>query len=197
MRTHPSNQRVFQFDRQQIDTLAPLLHAGPLVHVHTGATGKPQEAHALCMIHAPAERVWTCIRDIRSLQDFIKMIESMQVLPKRNRQQELIRVNLRFKIAFFSARFHFIARVERQEGVGIEFIFHSGKVKDLVIRLELIPVENGHTILSCRVGFDIQALGWLVNLFVRHHPEIEWGIHAGSAMSIAEAVRKSVQDRPS
>ena len=44
------------------------------------------------------------------------------------------------------------------------------------------------------VGFDQTSLGWLVKIFIRHHPEIDWGVHAGSTMSISSSVRKAAED---
>jgi len=176
-----------------IEELTPLLSAGPLVRIFTRADGKPLEASGMVMVQAPPERVWSCIRDMRSLQRFIQMVESLRMLPPGPQGEELLRVNLRFKIAIFSARFHFVARVERDEGRRVELTYHSGKVRDLTIRFELAPAPQGQTILLCLVRFDIHSLGWLVNIFVRHHPEIEWGIHAGSAMSIADSVRRMAE----
>jgi ribosome-associated toxin RatA of RatAB toxin-antitoxin module len=178
---------------ESVEELATALAEGPLVRLFNRADGKPRAASGLVLVQAPPERVWECIRDMRSLQRFIEMVESLRVLPPGPSGEELVRVNLRFKIAIFSARFHFVARVAREEDSRVELTYHSGKVRDLAIRLEVAKVPGNRTILHCLVQFDIHSLGWLVNIFVRHHPEIEWGIHAGSAMSIAESVRKMAE----
>ena len=60
----------------------------------------------------------------------------------------------------------------------------SSPVKDAYIDIEVAPVTDELSILRCAVGFDPLALGWLVKVFLRHHPEIEWGLHTGSVMSI-------------
>ncbi len=118
------------------------------------------------------------------------MLDSIKPLPAGPNGEERFRANLCFKIAIFSVRFHFAVNVRRESNRLLELSYHAGKVRDLLIRLQLQSEQAESTILQCRVRFDIYSLGWLVNLFVKHHPEIEWGIHPGSALSIAQAVRR-------
>ena len=175
-----------------LEPLMDLLQSGSVVRVFQNSLGKPYKASALIIIDASAESVWQRVWDLDSLPAFIEMVESFQTL-KSHDDKELVRVNLRFKIAFFSARFHFVARVRRLSQRYLELSYHSGKVRDVLIRFEVKGLQDGRSVLLCLVAFDPNSLGWLVNVFIKHHPEIEWGIHAGSAMSIADAVRTMVQ----
>mgnify|MGYP006284131603 CR=1 FL=1 len=175
--------------------LAALAGRGPLVRIRTDARNRPRGATCLLGAAAPVERIWSGLRDLGALPQLIEMVESLHRLPAEHGQPERVLVRLRFKIAIFSTRFDFTASIERAEGRWLELRYLAGKVRDLLIRLELAAVDAGHSLLLCRVDFDPQSLGWLANIFIRHHPEIEWGIHAGSAVSVAQAARQ-LAERP-
>jgi hypothetical protein len=183
---------------QDANALHAQLKKGPLIRVDSYSSGRPSSATCLMAIPAPAGSVWTRIRGLDALPALIEMVESLTSLPPGPQGEELVHVKLRFKITIFTARFDFVARIERQDEHRLELIYHSGKVHDLRICFELAPVSADSSVLLCRVGFDPRSLGWLANIFIRHHPEIEWGIHAGSALSVAQAARTLAQgrDRP-
>ena len=110
----------------------------------------------------------------------------------------VVRVNLKFKVAFFGVRFHFIATHERNESqMCARLRYAGGRIRDLAIDVEVAGLGDDRSLLRCHVGFDPTSLGWLVKAFLKHHPEIEGGLHAGSVMAIADAGRDLAERRAS
>jgi ribosome-associated toxin RatA of RatAB toxin-antitoxin module len=177
------------------ETLTQALSAGPLIRVHCLPAGKPRAASSAQLVAAPAARVWEILADVTRFPTFVNMVESVKILPPGPAGEERVQVNLRFKITLFSARFDFLARVKRDPGRSVELAYESGKVRDLAIHLEVAPVDAERSALLCRVGFDQTSLGWLVKIFISHHPEIDWGVHAGSTLSIAASIRSAAERR--
>jgi ribosome-associated toxin RatA of RatAB toxin-antitoxin module len=173
--------------------LGALLADGPLIRVHCLPEGKPRAASSAQLVQAPAEVVWGVLADVTRFPSFVHMVDSVKVLPPGPAGEERVQVNLRFKISLFSARFDFLARVKREPDRWVELAYESGKVRDLAIRLEVAPVDAERSALLCVVGFDQTSLGWLVKIFIRHHPEIDWGVHAGSTLSIAASIRQAAE----
>ncbi len=171
------------------EALAPALAKGPLVRVELSPRGRPAGASCLLRVAAPPARLWSRIRDLEGLPRLVEMMEAVDRLPPLPDGAERVRVRLRFHLAFLSVRFHFVARVAREEGRLLELTYLEGKVRDLRIRLETAPWGEAGCLLLCRIAFDPFSMGWLANVFLRHHPEIEWGVHAGAALCVAEAAR--------
>ena len=72
----------------------------------------------------------------------------------------------------------------------------GGEPRDAHIRFDIEPFDNGaKSILFARIGFDILSLGWLVKTFLKHHPEIRYGVYPGSALSLLDAVKRSAEER--
>jgi hypothetical protein len=44
-------------------------------------------------------------------------------------------------------------------------------------------------LIYVHIGFDIESLGWLVKLFLKHHPEIQFGVFSGCALALLESMR--------
>jgi hypothetical protein len=169
--------------------LADGLGPGPLVRVLVGPGGRPAAAACLLRVHAPPERLWRRIHDLEGLPRLVEMMEAVDRLPPLADGGERVRVRLRFHLAFLSARFHFTARVTREAGRRLQLSYLEGKVRDVLLWLETAPLGADGCLLLTHVGFDPRSLGWLVNVFLRHHPEIEWGVHSGAALCVAEAAR--------
>lgn len=174
-------------------SLVDLLLDGPLIRVFCNEAGQPRSASSVQLVNAPAATVWQILADVTRFPTFVNMVETVRVLPAGPAGEERVWVGLRFKISLFSARFDFTARVRRVEGRSVDLAYEDGKVKDLAIRMEVTAVDADRSALLCHVGFDQTSLGWLVKIFIRHHPEIDWGVHAGSTMSIASSVRKAAE----
>ncbi|HOX42527.1 MAG TPA: SRPBCC family protein [Myxococcota bacterium] len=169
--------------------LAASLGPGPLLRVRLDPRGHPAAATCLLRVGAPPARLWRRIRDLDGLPKLVEMMEAVDRLPPLADGGEQVRVRLRFHLAFLSVRFHFTARVTRQEGRWLQLTFLEGKVRDVLIRLETTPLGADGCLLRTHIAFDPRSLGWLLNVFLRHHPEIEWGVHAGAALCVAQAAR--------
>lgn len=180
-------------DEVDVSAIAPLLEPGPLVRIFCNEAGRPRGASSLQLVRAPADALWQVVRDPTAFPSFVRMVDSVQRLKADADGEELLRVNLRFKITLFAAKFHFVARVHRVEHQLVELGYVSGKVRDVNIRFEIAPAGDRLALLLCFIGFDQTSLGWLVKLFINHHPEIDWGVHAGSVMSVSASVRAAAE----
>jgi hypothetical protein len=185
---------------EALDSLAGLdgaklpdgLEAGPLLRlIYRG--GRPRAAAALVLVKAPADVLWGIVGDIDRFPKLIRMVHSVRHLPPTPEGVQVVRVNLRFKVAFFSTKFDFVATRREVGERRVEVYYLSGKVRDVAIEIEVLPVSEDRSVLRCHVGFDPLSLGWLVKVFLRHHPEIEWGLHTGSVMSITSAACEAAE----
>jgi hypothetical protein len=63
------------------------------------------------------------------------------------------------------------------------------------LRFTLAPAEGGR---GCSVEgdgeFDLESLGWLVKYFLRHHPEIQFGIFPGVALVLVDSLRRATDE---
>ena len=158
-----------------------------LLRVAVDSRGIPIGATGAMLLPAPPERVWGLVRDIAHYKDYVPMIDESR------RDGDHVSVGLRFKVALFSARFAFTARVVEEPGRVLELRYLTGEPRDIHIRFELEPQSDGkETQLTVAVRFDMQSLGWLVKYFLRHHPEIQFGVLSGSALTLLQAVRSAL-----
>ena len=158
------------------------------MEVHLGPGGKPTAATASALIAAPPARVWEVVRDVSRYQHNVPMIHESK------RTGDRVNMALGFKVAVFSAKFAFHARVVEHEERALEMSWISGEPRDVRIRFELHPEVTGTgtgTLLQVALSFDLQSLGWLVKYFLRHHPEIQFGVFPGSALALLDAVRRA------
>ncbi|MFT7622198.1 MAG: putative membrane protein [Myxococcota bacterium] len=176
-----------------VESLLPLLQGGPVLQLAYHA-GHPTGATGLFDVHAPVDTLWRTAGHIERFPDLIAMVDSTKPLPRTRSGQEAVRVTLRFKLAFFSVKFHFDAAVTRDEsGHRMELHWLAGNVKDVVIRAEAVPVSDDRCVLLVHVGFDPLSLGWLVKAFLKHHPEIEGGVHAGAVVTLGMAAGEQAE----
>ncbi len=166
--------------------LAEPLRAGPLLRLHY-RDGHPRAASALMLVNASADLLWDIVGSIERFPKLIRMVGGVRHLPPTPEGLEVVHVELRFKIAFFGTKFDFVATREFIGDRRVELRYLRGKVRDAYIDVEVAPISETQSALRCKVGFDPFSLGWLVKIFLRHHPEIEFGLHAGSVMSIVQA----------
>ena len=184
------NKAFESLDGVDAAELATLLETGPLIRIGLRA-GRARAARGLFLVEAPAETLWKYAGDIHQFPSLINMVDSVRHLPPTPDGQDVVRVNLKFKITFLKVKFHFVASVREKEGQHVDLRYHSGKLRDVAIDVEVAPVDENRSVLLSHVGFDPMSLGWLVKAFLRHHPEIEGGLHAGSVMSIAQAAMEA------
>ena len=159
--------------------------ASPVVAIHLGPDGMPAGATAAVRIAEPPEKIWPVIADVARGTAHIPMISKVK------RDGARVTVLLRFRISLFSVGFQFEADATQQEGEWLEIRWVAGEPKDLRIRFDLTPVADG-TVVQVFCGFDLSSLGWLVKYFLKHHPEIQWGVFPGSALVLLESMKKGI-----
>jgi ribosome-associated toxin RatA of RatAB toxin-antitoxin module len=158
----------------------------PLIEVVAGADGTPDSATATTRIAAPAARVWSHIVAVDRYPEFVPMIA------KARRDGDRVAVHLKFKVSFFSVGFDFVADVASEEARWLDLRGVSGEPRNLHIRFEL-DGEDGGTTLRSTISFDPFSLGWLTKYFLKHHPEIRYGIFPGCAYGLADSMKQAAE----
>ena len=98
------------------------------------------------------------------------------------------------KIGFFSVGFQFTAAVTQEPERLIELRWTAGEPRQLRLRFTLTSIDDGRACLVEGDGeFDVQSLGWLVKYFLKHHPEIQFGIFPGVALVLIDSLRRAVE----
>lgn len=159
----------------------------PLIRVRRGFGGRPVGATAAIPVEASRDRLWAVITDLRAYADRIPMMDKVDL------DGDLVTVRLRFRVAIISVTFSFTARASREAPSALELSYVSGEPADLSIRFDLEPVSDDKTVLYATIGFDIDSLGWLVKTFLKHHPEIRYGVFTGSAFALADKMREAAE----
>jgi hypothetical protein len=161
----------------------------PLIRLHLGPDGVPAGATAGLLIAAPIERVWAVISDVDGYAGLIPMIHRI------HREGDRVTVKLKFRISLFSVGFEFTADAVREEGRSLELRHVSGEPRALRLRFVLEPTPDGRTVLNAGIWFDMFSLGWLVKFFLKHHPEIQYGVFPGSAVVMVDSIRRGSEKR--
>ncbi len=161
----------------------------PLIRVRRGFGGRPVGATCAIPVDASQARLWSVVTDLRAYADRIPMMDKVEL------DDDVATVRLRFRVAIISVTFSFSARASREESRCLELSYVSGEPADLSIRFELEPIGDEKTILYSTIGFDIDSLGWLVKAFLKHHPEIRYGVFTGSAFALADKMREAAERR--
>ena len=158
------------------------------VHVEL-ARGEPRSAVAAMRVQAPVSRIWALVEQVERFDGFVPMLHQVR------RQGDVARIGLRFKIALFSVGFEFKARVTQEPQRWLELSWLDGEPRDLRLRFDLRPLGEAETLLHTTASFDVNSLGWLAKYFLKHHPEIKYGVFPGVAVALADSVRKAVEGR--
>jgi carbon monoxide dehydrogenase subunit G len=157
---------------------------GPVVSVRTDSAGKPRGAAAATVIAHPPELVWAALRDVEQYAKHLPMVHRTRVTG------DDVTFELRFKVGFFSVGFQFDAHLSFEEGRSLELVWTGGEPKDIRLRFTLTPVDGGR---ACSVEgdgeFDLNSLGWMAKYFLRHHPEIQFGVFPGVALVLIDSLR--------
>lgn len=159
----------------------------PLIRLHLGADGVPAGATAGLIIAAAPQRVWEVISNVDGYAGLIPMIH------KIHREGDRVTVKLKFRISLFSVGFEFVADATRDEGRALELVHVSGEPRALRLRFTLEPTGDGRTVLNAAIWFDMFSLGWLVKFFLKHHPEIQYGVFPGSAVVMVDSIRRGAE----
>jgi hypothetical protein len=114
---------------------------------------------------------------------------------RARRHGDDVTFELRFKIGFFSVGFEFQAHATHEEGRWLELRWKSGEPKDIRLRFTLTPTEDGR---ACTVEsdgeFDVMSVGWVAKYFLRHHPEIQFGIFPGVALALMDSLKRAADE---
>ena len=79
----------------------------------------------------------------------------------------------------------------------LELKWVSGEPRNIHLRFHVVPSADGQTCtLTTQAAFDVRSLGWLAKYFLKHHPEIQYGIFPGVALALFDSIRRVVCDRP-
>jgi hypothetical protein len=160
--------------------------------VHLDGRGAPRGCTARVLVEAPPARVWAVVENVEGLAGLVPMLHRVR------RTGDRVNIQLRFKIALFSVGFEFTADATRQPGEWAEVRWVDGEPRDLRLRFDLRPLDDGRrTELTAGAFFDIDSLGWLAKYFLRHHPEIRYGVYPGAALALADGLRREAEGRPS
>ena len=161
----------------------------PNIEVEVGPDGTPASATATTRVAATPARVWSHILDVDRYPTFVPM------LSKVRRDGDRVTVHLKFKVAFFSVGFDFVADAKLEEQKSLDLRWVSGEPRDLHIRFDLEEAGANMTQLRATISFDPFSLGWLTKYFLKHHPEIRYGIFPGCAYGLADSMRQAAEKR--
>ena len=160
---------------------------GPVVQVRVSSDGRPLGAAASVRLERPVPEVWAALRDIERYAKHLPMVHRVE------QQGDDITFFLRFKIGFFSVGFQFTARATRQDEKWLELRWVAGEPRDIRLRFELTPADDGKACVVSGDGeFDMMSLGWLAKYFLKHHPEIAFGIFPGVALVLVDSLQRAV-----
>jgi carbon monoxide dehydrogenase subunit G len=161
---------------------------GPIVHVRESSDHRPIGASASTRVAAPPSRVWEVIADLERYPGRVPMIHRVR------RSGDRITIDLKFKVAFFSVGFTFVADATYEAERWLELRWVSGEPRDIRLRFDLEPADDGRACIVRGDGeFDVHSVGWLAKYFLKHHPEIEYGIFPGVALSLIDSIRRAAQ----
>lgn len=153
------------------------------IELFVGSDGNANAASAVLAVRAAPPKLWAAMRRFDGYAERIPMVEQIE------RRDAEVDLRLRFRLSMISARFAVRARVEEDPERELRFVYLSGEPRDADLRIRLEPAGEGASTLHVYSGFALDSLGWVVKYFLKHHPEIRAGVHAGAAFSIATALR--------
>lgn len=161
--------------------------ASPVLRVRCDKDGLPVGAAAAARIERPVAKVWAVVTDLRFAR-FIPMVHRVR------RDGDRVTFELKFKIGFFAVGFQFTAAVTQEPERLIELRWTAGEPRQIRLRFTLTPIDDGRACLVEGDGeFDVLSLGWLVKYFLKHHPEIQFGIFPGVALVLIDSLRRAVE----
>ena len=154
--------------------------------VHLDDDGTPRGATAREKLNVPIDRLGDVIVDVDRFPGRIPMMHRVRLDGSR------ATIDLKFKLALFSVGFHFVVDVKKEDKKWLELRWVSGEPKGIKLRFDLEEADEGKaTFLTSTGEFDVMSLGWLTKYFLKHHPEIQFGIVPGVAVGLLESMRKA------
>lgn len=156
------------------------------LRVQHGPDGRPVSAIATTRIARPLAKVWATIIEVEKFPGRVPMIHKAQ------RTGDRVVVDLKFKVSLLSVGFQFTVDAKYEESKWLELAWVAGEPKELRLRFDLEPDGDG-CLLHTAAQFDTQSLGFLAKYFLKHHPEIEYGIFPGVAMSLGDSMKRAAE----
>lgn len=166
----------------------PSIPGAPTVKVRLARDGAPLGAAASVRIEHSPEVVWSAVADIERYARHLPMVH------RARRDGDDVAFDLRFKVGFLSAGFSFRARATYEEGRWLELRWLEGEPRDIRLRFTLTPTDDGACLVEGDGEFDLMSLGWLAKYFLRHHPEIQFGIFPGVALVLIDSLRRAADE---
>jgi carbon monoxide dehydrogenase subunit G len=156
---------------------------GPLVRVSLGPDGIPVAAVAAMRVNAPPARAWQVLADVDAYPGRVPMVSRVK------RTGDRVTVQLKFRITLFSVGFEFTADAISVENRSLELRHVAGEPRGLLLRFDVLPDGDGSLVYAA-ISFDVMSLGWLAKYFLRHHPEIQYGIFPGASLALLDSMRR-------
>lgn len=152
-----------------------------------GPDGLPTGGASTVRLEATRERVYQVIAAFDRYPGRVPMIH------RAERRGSQVDIDLRFRVALVTVKFNCLAALTEEPGRFLELRHLAGEPRGLRIRHDLAPLDDGRaTRLTTFVGFEVHSLGWLVKLVLRHHPEVQFGIFAGTASALQHALKRAL-----
>jgi hypothetical protein len=170
-----------------LPALLPTVGADPVLRIASGSDGRPVAASAIGRIDATVDRIWKVLTDVERYADRVPLMDRVRV------RGDVIDFGLRFRVSFFSVAFSFQSQLRMVDHRSVSLIYRSGEPKDITIdyALQPLPGNANASVLGVHIGFDVMSIGWLARVFLKHHPEIQYGIHPGCALALFDSMRKA------
>jgi ribosome-associated toxin RatA of RatAB toxin-antitoxin module len=160
------------------------------VTVEIDDAGLPRAAVANARIDRSVADVWKVVEDVDRYPERVPMMHRVR------RVGERATVDLKFKISLFSVGFQFVVDVVKKHEQSLELRWVSGEPRGIRLRFDLEPLDDGAACLLRSTGeFDAMSLGWLAKYFLKHHPEIQFGVMPGVAVGLLESIRRAAEQR--
>ncbi|HZS37377.1 MAG TPA: SRPBCC family protein [Polyangia bacterium] len=156
---------------------------GPLIRVTLGPDGIPVAAVAGMRVNATPARAWQVLADVDAYPGRVPMVNRVK------RAGDRVTVQLKFRISLFSVGFEFTAETIAVENRSLELRHVAGEPRELRLRFDVLPDGDGSLVYAA-IGFDVMSLGWLAKYFLRHHPEIQYGIFPGASLALLDSMRR-------
>lgn len=161
--------------------------------VHLDDDGTPRGATAREKLNVTVDRLWDVIVDVDRFPGRIPMMHRVRLDGSR------ATIDLKFKLALFSVGFRFVVDVKKEEKKWLELRWVSGEPKGIKLRFDLEETDEGKATFLTSTGEcdtpafaggpDVMSLGWLTKYFLKHHPEIQFGIIPGVAVGLLESMK--------
>ena len=159
--------------------------------VDIDGAGLPASARAALRLDRTVAEVWKVIEDVDRYAERIPMMHRVR------RDGDRATIDLKFKITLFSVGFQFVVDVAKEHESSVELRWVSGEPRGIRLRFDLEPLDEGKAcMLRSSATFDAMSLGWLAKYFLKHHPEIQFGVMPGVAVGLLASVRQALSGRP-